>query len=77
MKVGDIKNLVYTPGVGIVEEGSTMDETMKRISHLEAMNEIRDKREKRKLQRENPGCQIVKFGNEWCVIPQRSRRNYP
>lgn len=67
MKVGDRFSAVYVPRLGFVKTGNTMDETMENIKRAEVEKEIKEKKERKRLEREYPGCKITKIGAGWFI----------
>ncbi|MEH7548244.1 hypothetical protein [Neobacillus vireti] len=68
MKIGDRKTFVYIPWLDkFIEAADTMEETMRRIHEEEVRREIADKKMLRRLQRENPGKNIMKAGDGWLI----------
>lgn len=71
MEVGEQRNFVYIPLLGMIESGDTKSETLARIRKAEVKREIADKKLRRRLQKEYPGCEIVKNGNHWTIKPKK------
>jgi hypothetical protein len=67
MKVGDKKAFILLPELGLIEAGETIEETMNRINRAEVRMEIENKKIRKRLEKENPGCRILKMGDGWLI----------
>jgi hypothetical protein len=68
MKTGTKKTFIYVPFLGLIEAADTMEETMLRVRIAEAEKERKNKKDLRRLQRENPGKIIRRAGDGWLIM---------
>jgi hypothetical protein len=55
------------PELGLIEAGETYKETMDRINRAEVRMEIKNKKIRKRLEKENPSCRILKMGDGWLI----------
>lgn len=67
MKVGDKFSAVYVPRLGFVKAGASMEETMENVKRAEVEKEIKEKKERKRLEKQYPGCKITKIGAVWFI----------
>ncbi|WML44095.1 hypothetical protein [Neobacillus sp. PS3-40] len=67
MKIGDKITFILLPDLGLIEAGDTIEETMDRINRAEVKQEIEDKKIRKKLEKANPGCRVLKMGDGWLI----------
>jgi len=72
MKVGYrsmemIKQYIYLNNLGLVEVETTKADTLKNINKAYVNLEINQKKMRKKLKIENPGCTIINVGSCWII----------
>lgn len=70
------RNFIYVPFIGFIEAGDTIDDAIDRINRAEVKKEIEDKKKRRQLEKENPGCKVERWGNTWAIIPKDINFDY-